>query len=98
MTGEPPRRHGTCEPWTRHRSLTGPPPRSTAFDRSPQMFNHAPADYDCPLCRLASGGGNTLSTQGAVVLRPDGALASVASGWWPKNRPPVLVVPAAHPE
>ena len=62
------------------------------------MFNHEPTGYDCPFCRLASGGGDSLTTQDDVVLRTDRALAFVASRWWPNNRGHVLVVPTAHHE
>ena len=62
------------------------------------MFNHEPTDYDCPFCRLASGGGDSLTTQDDVVLRTDRALAFVASRWWPNNHGHVLVVPTAHHE
>jgi histidine triad (HIT) family protein len=62
------------------------------------MLNHAPDDYACPFCRLVSGGEDALTTQADMVLRTDGALAFVASRWWPNNRGHVLVVPTTHHE
>ncbi|ADB34671.1 histidine triad (HIT) protein [Kribbella flavida DSM 17836] len=62
------------------------------------MFNHAPPDYTCPFCLLATGGENHLTKQQDVVRRTDRALAFVASRWWPNNRGHVLVVPTTHHE
>ncbi|MGW6199067.1 HIT family protein [Kribbella sp. NPDC055110] len=62
------------------------------------MFNHAPENYECPFCRLGAGGEDRLTKQRDVVLRTDGALAFVASRWWPNNRGHVLVIPSSHHE
>lgn len=62
------------------------------------MFNHAPEDYECPLCLVATGGEDGLTNQQDVVLRTDRAIAFVASRWWPNNRGHVLVIPTAHYE
>jgi histidine triad (HIT) family protein len=62
------------------------------------MYNHEPENYDCPFCRLIAGTQDHLTRQRDVVLRTDGALAFVASWWWPNNRGHVLVVPTGHHE
>ena len=62
------------------------------------MFNHAPDGYDCPFCRLAAGGEDSLTAQHDIVLRREHALAFVASRWWPNNQGHVLVVPTEHHE
>ncbi|MEV6281925.1 HIT family protein [Kribbella sp. NPDC051770] len=62
------------------------------------MHNHTPPGYSCPFCHLIAGGEDALTTQHDVVRRTDGALAFVASRWWPNNRGHVLVVPTEHHE
>ncbi|TDC14335.1 HIT family protein, partial [Kribbella albertanoniae] len=62
------------------------------------MFNHEPAGYECPLCLVASGGEDELTSQQDVVLRTERTTAFVASRWWPNNLGHVLVVPNAHHE
>ncbi|ONI71764.1 diadenosine tetraphosphate hydrolase [Kribbella sp. ALI-6-A] len=62
------------------------------------MFNHEPPGYRCPFCTLVAGGENDFNHQQDVVRRTDGALAFVASRWWPNNQGHVLVVPTEHHE
>ncbi|WBQ07064.1 HIT family protein [Kribbella sp. CA-293567] len=62
------------------------------------MFNHQPPGYDCPLCRVLSGGEDSFTTQSDIVRRTDRAMAFVSSRWWPNNPGHVLVVPADHHE
>ena len=62
------------------------------------MFNHAPADYVCPFCRLVAGGEDERRTQRDVVRRDELATAFVSPRWWPKNHGHVMVVPNAHYE
>ncbi|WP_433160508.1 HIT family protein [Kribbella sp. CA-247076] len=57
------------------------------------MFNHEPADYDCPFCRLIAGGEDGLTQQQDIVRRTKHALAFIASRWWPNNPGHVLVFP-----
>lgn len=59
------------------------------------MFNHAPADYDCPFCRNVAGR-PLLPLE--VVHRDDDVLVMVNVRWWPNNPGAVLVVPIAHHE
>jgi histidine triad (HIT) family protein len=62
------------------------------------VFNHEPADYVCPFCRLVAGGEDERRTQRDVVRRDELATAFVSPRWWPKNHGHVLVVPNAHYE
>ena len=61
------------------------------------MYNHAPADYVCPMCAFVSGhleaGG---STREDIVLEDDRVLALVSSRWWPRNLGHVILVPKQH--
>lgn len=62
------------------------------------MFSHAPANYECPVCRIAAG--NFLPstrTQAADVIAHDPMVtAFIASHWWPNNPGHVLVIPNQH--
>lgn len=64
------------------------------------MYNHEPADYACPFCRLVAGGQDErrLNTQDDVVRRTGTATAFISPRWWPNNHGHVLVVPDAHHE
>jgi histidine triad (HIT) family protein len=59
-------------------------------------ITHAPADYKCPFCALASGA--DADRQQDIVRRTDGAMALVAPRWWPNNHGSLLVVPVRHYE
>ena len=64
------------------------------------MFNHEPADYRCPFCRLVAGLADERGINRAddIVRRSDSATAFISPRWWPKNQGHVLVVPNAHHE
>jgi histidine triad (HIT) family protein len=62
------------------------------------MFNHEPDDYQCPFCRLVTGGEDARRTQRDIVRRDELATAFVSPRWWPNNHGHVLVVPNAHDE
>jgi histidine triad (HIT) family protein len=64
------------------------------------LFNHEPANYDCPFCRVVAGEDDVdpWTKQSDVVARTHGATAWVAPGWWPNNEGHVLVVPNGHIE
>jgi histidine triad (HIT) family protein len=64
------------------------------------MPTHAPADYDCPFCKLLRGEELTgfYTRQSDVVLRTPHATAFVSSRWWPGNAGHLLVVPNQHVE
>jgi histidine triad (HIT) family protein len=59
-------------------------------------ITHAPADYQCPFCALASGA--DAERQQDIVRRTAGALAFISPRWWPANHGHVLVVPVRHYE
>jgi histidine triad (HIT) family protein len=59
-------------------------------------FRHAPADYECPFCKIASGGSSKNTTQDDVLFRDAHVTAFMASKNWPNNRGHVLVVPNEH--
>jgi histidine triad (HIT) family protein len=64
------------------------------------MFNHAPPDYRCPFCLLASGTENehVYSRHQDIVLEHKSVLAFIASHWSENNAGPVLVMPRLHYE
>jgi len=64
------------------------------------VFNHEPAGYVCPMCRLVAGGEDEhrVNTQRDVVKRDPLATAYIPPKWWPNNHGHVLVVPNAHHE
>ncbi|HTV20587.1 MAG TPA: HIT family protein [Polyangiaceae bacterium] len=64
------------------------------------MFQHAPPDYDCPLCAIVAGRNAALpyAQQSDVVLRAGGATAFISSRWWPNNAGHVIVIPDTHVE
>jgi histidine triad (HIT) family protein len=62
------------------------------------MFNHEPAGYACPFCRLLAGAETVVNGDRDVILRTELATALVAPRWWPNNLGHVLVIPNAHHE
>ena len=64
------------------------------------MFNHAPPDYDCPLCAIIAGDENDppWTQQADVVLRTDEVIAWVNPKWWGDIKGNVVVVPVRHVE
>lgn len=61
-----------------------------------QPYAHAPADYDCPFCKVTCGGQTQRTTQDDVLFRNETVTAFMASKNWPNNKGHVLVVPTAH--
>lgn len=60
------------------------------------MYNHAPADYACPFCRLAQ---QTEHEDVSCTVYHDSTItAFVSSHWWPNNPGHVLIVPNQHYE
>lgn len=59
---------------------------------------HEPEDYDCPFCRIVSGGSSALTTPDDVVLRTPEITAFVASHWWPNNPGGVVIATNRHVE
>lgn len=64
------------------------------------MHNHAPADYRCPMCRMAAGFDDEppWGVQADIVYRTEHTFALVNSRWWINNPGHVLVVPVRHVE
>lgn len=62
------------------------------------MYNHEPAGYDCPFCRLVQGEPTSLSSQADVIYRDNDVTAFMSVSWWPNNPGHVLVVPNQHIE
>ncbi len=62
------------------------------------MYNHEPAGYDCPFCRLARGLDTSAPGQPDVVYRDSDVTAFVSAAWWPNNPGHVLVVASVHDE
>jgi histidine triad (HIT) family protein len=60
------------------------------------MYNHAPADYRCPLCLLAQGTPDSWNTLDDIVLKDEQVLAFVSPTSWPNNPGHVLVIPIQH--
>lgn len=60
------------------------------------MYNHAPDDYDCPFCRLATGLDTDRSGQDDVVFRDGDVTAFISLHWRPNNPGHALVVPNGH--
>jgi histidine triad (HIT) family protein len=61
-------------------------------------FQHAPADYYCPFCKIANGLSSKNTTQDDVVFRDEHVTVFLASKNWPINRGHVLVIPNEHYE
>jgi histidine triad (HIT) family protein len=62
------------------------------------MYNHEPADYRCPLCALAGGEPDDLSTHDDIVFQDEQVVAFISLASWPKNPGHVIVIPVAHYE
>jgi histidine triad (HIT) family protein len=62
------------------------------------MRSHEPAGYDCPFCRLLSGGSTPISTQDNVVHRDDSTAVIVSPHWWESNPGTLLIIPVDHVE
>ncbi len=62
------------------------------------MYSHAPENYECPFCRIASGVFEGYTQSSDVVYRDHIVTAFVASHWWQNNPGHVLVVPNRHIE
>ena len=60
------------------------------------MWSHEPAGYDCPFCRVATGGETDLNRRGDVVWRDELTTAFISPRWWDSNPAHVIVVPNEH--
>lgn len=64
------------------------------------MYNHAPANYQCPFCLVAAGveSATLYTRQTDIVVRTESVLAFIASHWWVRNKGHVLIIPTKHYE
>lgn len=62
------------------------------------MFDHAPSDYDCPMCNVTAGIFSKYNAPSDVVAQSPEAFALVSPKWWPNNPGSALVVPRTHVE
>jgi histidine triad (HIT) family protein len=63
------------------------------------VYNHAPAGYVCPFCRLAHGQDNPgWNQQSDVIYRGAQALAFIAPLWWEQNPAHAIIIPVPHIE
>ena len=62
------------------------------------MFNHEPAEYNCPFCLLVQGGESKYNKQSDIVCQNQFITAFVSPRWWPENAGHVLIIPNEHYE
>lgn len=64
------------------------------------MYNHAPANYDCPFCKIAQGFDIEApwTNQQDVVYRDTHVTAFISAAWWDKSAAHVLIIPNVHYE
>lgn len=62
------------------------------------MISHAPANYDCPFCKIAQGEEDDYTKKQDIIFEDQSTLAFVAPRWWVNNPGSVLVVPKHHSE
>ena len=62
------------------------------------MYNHQPSDYVCPFCLVVKGIENqhVYTKQTDIFYKDDYITAFVATGWWGRNKAPVLIIPNEH--
>jgi len=66
-----------------------------AYNRN--MYNHAPTDYDCPLCHIAKGEDTERGNQEeTVVFRNDLVTAFIAGRFQRSDPGHVIVIPNEH--
>lgn len=63
------------------------------------MYNHEPADYDCPLCHIANNEPvKAESQEPTVIYRNDDVTVFIAGRWWRAAPAHVIVIPNKHVE
>jgi histidine triad (HIT) family protein len=60
------------------------------------MFNHQPAEYECPFCKTIAGIEDVHATKQDIVYQNEYVTAKVAPKWWVNNPGSILVVPNRH--
>lgn len=64
------------------------------------MYNHAPKDYDCPMCLLLNGKDNpgVYAKQADIFYEDDLVTAFVGGRWWKHNPGTVVIITNKHYE
>lgn len=63
------------------------------------MYNHAPANYICPLCQISRGEETEKGpSEQDIIFQTDVITVFIASKWWPNNAGHVIVIPNEHIE
>jgi histidine triad (HIT) family protein len=62
------------------------------------MFNHAPADYDCPFCLIVHGQSDAHNDQHDIIYKNEYATALISAKWWVNNPGHAFVIPNKHYE
>lgn len=62
------------------------------------MYNHAPSNYNCPLCGVVNGleNGAIETKQQDIFYKDKFITAFISSRWWPNNPGHVVIVPNKH--
>lgn len=64
----------------------------------PRRYFAAPARYDCPFCKVASGDGDAITRPSDIVYRDEFTTAFISPKWWPNNPGYVIIIPNGHYE
>ena len=64
------------------------------------MYNHAPKNYNCPLCLIVSGKDNPefYAKVSDIFYKDDFITAFIGGKWWPKNPGGTIIIPNTHIE
>lgn len=65
------------------------------------MFNHAPKDYNCPLCLIVKGKDNPsdfYAKKGDIFYKDENVTAFVGGKWWVNNPAGTIIIPNIHYE
>jgi histidine triad (HIT) family protein len=63
------------------------------------VYNHAPENYDCALCRIANNDfapTRPRTRPEDIILQTPLATAFISAYWWPNNPGHVLIIPNKH--
>lgn len=61
-----------------------------------QMYNHAPKDYECPLCLIADGEDVGKTGPDDIFYQNELFTAFIAGKWWENNKGHVVIIPNKH--
>jgi len=60
------------------------------------MYNHAPKNYNCPICKLIKGSNDELTIQEDIIYSDRNLTAFIAAKWWNNNPGHVIIIPNIH--